>query len=143
VRSPSYFKQSIVPQFPSPIALTAVVNSSGRLAITIITAIVASQIEKSDDAKLTLSDDSSMPTVLYLRGWRLHFYSNEGTEPVHIHAQKGGRDCKYWLDVDAYEIREAYTYNMSARDTREVRKIILQHFDDIVEAWETAFGAQS
>lgn len=83
-----------------------------------------------------------MPTVLYLRGWRLHFYSNEGNEPVHIHAQKGDRDCKYWLDVDTYDIREAYTYNMSARDTREVRKIILQHFDDIIEAWETAFGAQ-
>jgi meiotically up-regulated gene 157 (Mug157) protein len=81
-----------------------------------------------------------MPTVLYLRGWRLHFYSNEGNEPVHIHAQKGGSDCKYWLDIDAYEIREAYAYNMSARDTREVRKIILQHFDEIVEAWEKAFG---
>jgi hypothetical protein len=45
-----------------------------------------------------------MPTVLYLRGWRLHFYSNEGNEP---------------------------------------RKIILQHFDDIVEAWETTFGERS
>ena len=55
--------------------------------------------------------------------------------------QKGDRDCKYCLDIDAYEIREAYVYNMSARDTREVRKIILQYFDDIVEAWKTAFGA--
>jgi hypothetical protein len=33
-----------------------------------------------------------MPTVLYLRGWRLHFYSNEGTEPIHIHGQKGKKD---------------------------------------------------
>jgi len=31
---------------------------------------------------------------------------------------------------------------MSSRDVREVRKIILQHFDDIVEAWEIAFGGQ-
>lgn len=44
-----------------------------------------------------------MPTVLFLQDWRLHFYSNE---------------C------------EAYAYNLSARDTREVHKIILQHFDD-------------
>jgi Domain of unknown function (DUF4160) len=36
-----------------------------------------------------------MPTVVYLRGWRLHFYSNEGSEPIHIHAQKGEKDCKY------------------------------------------------
>lgn len=80
-----------------------------------------------------------MPTVLYLRGWRLHFYSNEGSEPIHIHAEKGEKDCKYWLDIELYEIREAYSYNLNARDTREVRKIILQNFDEIVEAWETFF----
>ena len=45
-----------------------------------------------------------MPTVIYLRGWRLHFYSNENNEPIHIHAEKGDRDCKYWLDVEAYDI---------------------------------------
>lgn len=84
-----------------------------------------------------------MPTVLYLRGWRLHFYSNEGSEPIHIHAEKGDRDCKYWLDVELYEIREAYSYNLSARDTREVRKIILQNFDEIVEAWETFLERKS
>ena len=65
-----------------------------------------------------------MPTVLFLWGWRFHFYSNEGNEPIHIHVQKGDGDCKYWLDVDAYEIREAYAYNLSVRDIREVRKII-------------------
>ncbi len=82
-----------------------------------------------------------MPTVVYLRGWRLHFYSNEGTEPIHIHAEKGDKDCKYWLDIDTYDIQVAYTYNMNSKDMREVRKIILQHFDEIVEAWNTHFGA--
>jgi hypothetical protein len=82
-----------------------------------------------------------MPTVVYLRGWRLHFYSNEGTEPIHIHAEKGDKDCKYWLNVDTYDIQAAYSYNLSSRDTREIRKIILQHFDEIAEAWNTHFGA--
>ncbi len=27
-----------------------------------------------------------MPTILFIYGWRLFFYSNEGTEPIHIHA---------------------------------------------------------
>lgn len=31
---------------------------------------------------------------------------------------------------------------MTKRDTREVRKIILQNFDEIVEAWNTYFGDQ-
>lgn len=30
-----------------------------------------------------------MPTVLYFYGWRFFFYSNEGNEPIHIHAEKG------------------------------------------------------
>jgi meiotically up-regulated gene 157 (Mug157) protein len=84
-----------------------------------------------------------MPTVVYLRGWRLHFYSNEGTEPIHIHAEKGDKECKYWLNVDIYDIQAAYSYNMNSRDLREVRKIILQNFDEIVEAWNTHFGASS
>lgn len=78
-----------------------------------------------------------MPTVLYLKGWRFFFYSDEGNEPIHIHVQKGDSECKYWLDNDLYEIREAYSYGMSSRDTREVKKIILQNFDEIVDEWQT------
>ena len=44
--------------------------------------------------------------------------------------QKGNSECKYWLDVELYDIHEAYAYNLSRWDTREVRKIILQHFDE-------------
>lgn len=76
-----------------------------------------------------------MPTVLYVKGWRLFFYANEGTEPIHIHCRKGEKECKYWLDVDLYEIREAYLYNMNNKDVREIKKIIYQNFDDLVEAW--------
>lgn len=25
-----------------------------------------------------------MPTILYVQGWRFYFYSNEGTEPMHV-----------------------------------------------------------
>lgn len=81
-----------------------------------------------------------MPTVLYIKYWRLFFYSNEGNEPIHIHGQKGDKDCKYWLDVDDYAIREAYTYNMNNKDIREVKKIILQNLDEIIQAWNTHFG---
>lgn len=81
-----------------------------------------------------------MPTVLYVRGWRLFFYSNEGNEPIHIHAQKAEKECKYWLDVEDYAVREAYAYNMTSRDTREAKKIILLNFDYIVEEWSNFFG---
>lgn len=80
-----------------------------------------------------------MPTVLYITGWRLFFYSNEGTEPIHIHAEKGGMECKYWLLPDEVEIKEAFAYQMNPTATKEIKKIIYQHFDLIMEAWNNHF----
>ena len=56
-----------------------------------------------------------MPTILFVLGWRLFFYSNEGNEPIHIHAQKGDAESKYWLFPDRFEIEEDFEYNMMPR----------------------------
>ena len=80
-----------------------------------------------------------MPTVIYILGWRIFFYSNEGNEPMHVHAQKAGMECKFWLLEDDYEIEEEFCYNLSPSDKREIKKIIFQHFDLIVEAWKKHF----
>lgn len=77
-----------------------------------------------------------MPTILLLLGWRLFFYANEGHEPIHVHCKKGDMECKFWLYVDAYDISEAYGYNMTPRARKEVRKIIFQHFEYIVDQWQ-------
>ncbi|MFZ5976391.1 MAG: DUF4160 domain-containing protein [Bacteroidota bacterium] len=42
----------------------------------------------------------SLPTVFYIFGWQLFFYSNKGNEPIHIHAEKGDMECKFWFWVD-------------------------------------------
>jgi hypothetical protein len=81
-----------------------------------------------------------MPTVLLILGWRLYFFSNEGKEPIHIHAEKGDKECKYWLKVDEFEIAEAYSYNLSPADKKEIRKIIYEHFDLIVTEWNEHFN---
>ena len=78
---------------------------------------------------------ATMPTILVLLGWRFFFYANEGDEPIHVHCRKGGVECKYWLDVDNFDIQEAYSYEMSARDKKQVRQIIFQHFDYITDQW--------
>ena len=77
-----------------------------------------------------------MPTILLLFGWRLFFYANEGSEPIHVHAKKGDMECKFWLDVESFDITPAYLYNMTPRATREIRRIIFDHFDYIVEQWK-------
>ncbi len=76
-----------------------------------------------------------MPTILFILGWRFFFYANENDEPVYIHARKGGMECKFWLDIDGFEIQEAYAYQMGAKDRREVKRLIYQHFDYFVEEW--------
>jgi len=80
-----------------------------------------------------------MPTVLLISGWRLFFYSNEGHEPVHIHAEKAEMECKFWLDRQTFEIREAFGYGLSPMARREIRKIIYQHFDYLVNEWDRFF----
>jgi Domain of unknown function (DUF4160) len=39
-----------------------------------------------------------MPTVLRWRGHRFYFFSNERSEPVHIHIDKDGNTIKFWLE---------------------------------------------
>ena len=78
-----------------------------------------------------------MPTVLFVSGWRLFFYANEGNEPIHIHARKGDAQCKYWILVDEFDVAEAWAFGLSPRLRREIRQIIFEHFDEIVTAWRT------
>lgn len=77
-----------------------------------------------------------MPTVLILLGWRLFFYANEGNEPIHIHCRNADKECKFWIDVENFDIQEAFSFNMSPKDKRQIRKIIFEHFDHIVAQWE-------
>jgi len=76
-----------------------------------------------------------MPTVLVLFGWRLFFYANEGNEPIHVHCRKGDMECKYWIDEGNFDLQEAYSYGLSPRDKKQIRIIIFEHFDYIVEQW--------
>lgn len=80
-----------------------------------------------------------MPTVLFILGWRLYFYANENMELIHIHVEKGDMEGKYWILEDEVDVKEDFTYNMSPKDKREIRKIIFQNFDLIIDSWNTFF----
>jgi hypothetical protein len=61
-----------------------------------------------------------MPTILQTKGWRIFFYTNENNEPIHVHCEKADKECKYWLHTDDFDIEEAFAYNMTGRDKREI-----------------------
>ena len=81
-----------------------------------------------------------MPTILYIFGWRLFFYSNESNEPIPVHAEKGDMECKFWLLIEEVEIKEVFAFNLSPTAKKEIKKIIYQHFDLIVESWNNHFN---
>ncbi len=77
-----------------------------------------------------------MPTILFVKGWRFFFYADERDEPPHVHCEKGDGEGKFWLDASLFEIVEAHAYNMSPADRRTVRRIIFEHFDDLLAEWQ-------
>ena len=77
-----------------------------------------------------------MPTILQVKGWRFFFYANEGSEPIHVHARNGDKECKYWLKPKTFDIEEAFCYRMNSKDRREVKQIVYLHFEQIEAEWK-------
>ena len=76
-----------------------------------------------------------MPTVITVNGYRFYFYSNENDEPVHIHIEKAEGNAKYWLDP----IQEEYSYDFTARQRKDIAKLVKEHCDTLKEAWYEHF----
>ena len=53
--------------------------------------------------------------------------------------QKGDFEGKFWLKIEEISIEEAFCYNFTPAAKREIKKIIYQHFDLIVDAWYRHF----
>jgi hypothetical protein len=64
-----------------------------------------------------------MSTVLRIFGFRFHFYSDEGSEPPHIHVETGDGECKFWLS----SVLLAKNRGMSAVDIRKVECLVYEH----------------
>ena len=64
-----------------------------------------------------------MPTVLRIRSYRFHFYSDERNEPPHIHIETPEGECKFWLEP----IRLARNKGVSPMELRALEKLVYQH----------------
>lgn len=80
-----------------------------------------------------------MPVVFRHKGFRFHFYSNEGEprEPPHVHVLKDDIDAKFWLWPD---VVLAYNDGFNARTLRELTEIVTNRRDEITRAWDEHFG---
>ena len=64
-----------------------------------------------------------MPTVLWVAGFRFHFYSNDGLEPPHIHVEHADGECKFWLDP----VRLAANRGIGPQPLRQIERLIFEH----------------
>ena len=77
-----------------------------------------------------------MPVVLRIRGFKFYFYANEGSEPPHIHVDKGGATAKLWLSPMRWE----HTYGFSPAQQRTIAQITQQHEPELIAKWNAFFG---
>ncbi len=79
-----------------------------------------------------------MAKVITDQGFRLFFYSNEGTprEPVHIHVQRGHALAKVWLEP---HIGLADSVGFAEHEQRKILHIVETHESRIREVWHAFF----
>ena len=79
-----------------------------------------------------------MPTVFRSGRYRFFFFSNEGSEPAHVHVEGGDGYAKLWLEPTAL----AEARGLNVKELREIREIVLEHKTEIIEAWNEHFRHQ-
>lgn len=81
-----------------------------------------------------------MPEVFRYRGFRFHFFSNEGTprEPVHIHVESAEGKAKFRLWP---EVRVASETGYNRKTLAELTWIVRKERDRIERRWNEHFGS--
>lgn len=77
-----------------------------------------------------------MPTILRLSGYRLFFYSNERSEPPHVHAERGDAVAKLWLH-DA-SIASAHGFRRS--ELAALQRMVTANRTLLEDRWNEHFG---
>jgi hypothetical protein len=65
-----------------------------------------------------------MPTVLRIGSFWFHFYSDEGSEPPHIHVASPDGECKFWLAP----ITLARNKGIDPKTVRRIEKLVFEPY---------------
>ncbi len=77
-----------------------------------------------------------MPTVLRYEAYRIYFYSHEPNEPPHVHVDRDNLSAKFWLNP----VSLARNLGFSARELRQVERLVKENQAELLEAWNGYFG---
>lgn len=77
-----------------------------------------------------------MPTIFRWKGYRFHFYSNEGHEPPHVHIRRAEDSCKFSLGP----VELAYNDGMTSSEIHKLEEVVCEHRDEFEAKWHEYFG---
>lgn len=77
-----------------------------------------------------------MPTILRKNGFRFHFYFADEFEPPHIHIEKAGNNCKFWLQPVGLSRNEGF----KPHELNKIFAIIEENHEHLVSGWRARFG---
>jgi hypothetical protein len=77
-----------------------------------------------------------MPTVFRWGPYRAFFYSNEGSEPAHIHVRSGSKEAKFWL----HDLSVAVNAGFPTHEIGDIIRHLKQNRDALMGAWNEHFG---
>ena len=84
------------------------------------------------------SHGAGMPTVKIPNcPFRFFFYSNEAGEPPHIHAERAGKEAKFWL---GHPVSLARNDGFAAHELTQIKRLIIEHEDIIRNTWSRHLG---
>lgn len=77
-----------------------------------------------------------MPDVLRIGPYRFYFWSNESSEPPHIHVKRDRSVAKFWIDPT---VALAKNRGFARHELATVRRLVEEHRERLLEAWHEHF----
>ena len=76
------------------------------------------------------------PTIFREKGYRFYFLSNEENR-IHVHVTCDKGEAKFWLEPI---VSLATYYGLNSKRLAEVQKIVEEHENEIIKAWQKHFS---
>ena len=75
------------------------------------------------------------PTVFRYKNYGFFFFSKE-EKRMHIHVRSTDGEAKFWMEPRVAPFRSC---GFSAKEVKELQRVIEEHHDEIVAAWKKHF----
>ncbi len=79
-----------------------------------------------------------MPTIIHVKGYRLYFVSFDGSEPMHVHVRRDGRNAKVWIETMTF----AWSQFKDHEDAT-ILDMVRENQSLVREKWHEYFGNQA